>query len=1395
MQLRGQKLSAAGTARDGLGKDVHRETENDRQPYLCMYYPWLPQCMHPQINYAPPRMPPMYPMYNPTYNPVPHYAPIPAPYFRPPTAPVPSMPTYQPPQPPQPMPASTRLARRGGLDPPTGVKTHNGASWETMRISGTDTKHIFALGDWGSLLGIGSGAPKAIIQYKGGHTPGPHTMARHRGPGCSTKEMSDCFGATAVCPTNCHFKAEIDLHAQTLVATQMKKRAPESNPDFVLNVGDNFYWGGIETECGHPMSQIHPQTHAQFKVIFEDIYNGPGLDGKPWLSVFGNHDLGGFQFNKAWDQQIAYTFASDRWRLPAMYWMQRVELVAPARYRRVHLADADDTAVQVKEEWHLTGHLRLSQAQRSPDVVMVPETGPDGDDEELLTPRSDSQRKQTALAEGWTRVNQGGNGDCASKDPSPDTLKDFKEWLDTMSDPRAWADGIILQAKEPLGSATPSVHSIGSFAGKRPLVARNLASVAGDPVALSQAGHLGDDEVRQTHMNSAHKGAVSGRLETDQSWVCAYCARAKVTLLRNRRHSQCRQEERASNLRSTGVRALWWKAETGLQGALTKLWRLNSDERHSFTLKKDTLRKYAGRTNTVSGEAPSVRRDRLVKQRRSDKYANRFKNLAEYSKTKLVRDGVEPNPGPSLRCLSLNCGSGRASFGFIATLSIIARQHRPDVIALQETFWKTPEVQRVRSRLHGLGYRLWRTDVESSNGQTRGGVALAAKVSLPAEFVMKHSDADGQALTARVGGVYVTSLHRRPTGEGQGLLLGYLNDAATVAAVRQSDTVRVFGDHKAVEFLFQGRLNRFWPRRMTFAPSIPDAIEALRSFWCDIWKDLYRLLMSGLLQQDAMKHWLTATAHPCCHGALSQRSVTTALASLVPELTVGSPALALDYQKCFDHVNPGTVLKLLRQDPPYLKEIRLALWLWCFSLTRLPPTLRGLAYGRQGNGGDTSLKKFHVSKLLAAPLARANVGVDVRRKLFATRTIPKVSFGWWLLPFQDRQRSAFFQLYRLVGAVQRQSAVGLRPILDGHAKCPQFRAVAQAVTELGTAARAGLTWSQPLNAWASTVSSQLTRWGFRLEGALEVAAFFGLTLRRVESICDMDLKVHRILRESLRRMANFSITELKQPETQRDSELLNLGTLNGLEEEDFPRINNKSWRLCRTLREWGDTLERAMAGFHRLCFPALVWSVLRTYIRFNARCELDLKQIAFGIRHAEYNPRKHSSITVRLFNPRVTALIRASGAITLSANAGCASEDDLKRSAKKLARLIQRCGHDGAKFADFAVTSILCKATLGFPVRLDVLASRFRKNALYEPEFFCSCASGLQVAFLSFPRLSFLPATGQGISHTTVRFLQPPVLCGGETEWEPEAFCSVLPSRYTLHEPIDELLHGKGQPW
>lgn len=121
---------------------------------------------------------------------------------------------------------------------------------------------------------------------------------------------------------------------------------------------------------------------------------------------------------------------------------------------------------------------------------------------------------------------------------------------------------------------------------------------------------------------------------------------------------------------------------------------------------------------------------------------------------------------------------------------------------------------------------------------------------------------------------------------------------------------------------------------------------------------------------------------------------------------------------------------------------------------------------------------------------------------------------------------------------------------------------------------------------------------------------------------------------------------------------------------------------------------------------------------FSLKCEVDLKRVAFGLRHAEYNPRKHTSITLRLLEPRATALVRASGIVSLS---GANGEASLKRSAKKIARLVQKCDHEEAKFADFKITSILCKVNLQFPIRLDALASKWRRHAVYEPEVYCGC--------------------------------------------------------------------------
>lgn len=141
-----------------------------------------------------------------------------------------------------------------------------------------------------------------------------------------------------------------------------------------------------------------------------------------------------------------------------------------------------------------------------------------------------------------------------------------------------------------------------------------------------------------------------------------------------------------------------------------------------------------------------------------------------------------------------------------------------------------------------------------------------------------------------------------------------------------------------------------------------------------------------------------------------------------------------------------------------------------------------------------------------------------------------------------------------------------------------------------------------------------------------------------------------------------------------------------------------------------------------------------TIAKFHLRCEVDMRKVAFGIRHAEYNPRKHSSITVRLLDPRATAMVRASGVVTIT---GVTDQEQLKAAAKKVTRLIQRTGHDQAKFSGYAVCSVLAKATMDFPVRLDHLAAKYRRNALYEPELYCGCVFRTQR-----PRCTFLLTSG-----------------------------------------------------
>jgi len=216
--------------------------------------------------------------------------------------------------------------------PPRQPLDYNGMAWTTLRYPGTQEMHIFAIGDWGGMdgsLNPVEGRTK-LMAFSWGARKGPTVFPRTRWNRYHTVELCDhdefvkCYDTHGEdCPESCGYVQEVDEKPQQLVAQAMAERAKKNPPQYVLNVGDNFYWGGIEKTCGTPMHEISFTAHHQFDQVFEKVYDGIGE--APWLSVLGNHDWGGRQFVNGWDQQIAYTWASNRWIMPAAYFMVHVE--------------------------------------------------------------------------------------------------------------------------------------------------------------------------------------------------------------------------------------------------------------------------------------------------------------------------------------------------------------------------------------------------------------------------------------------------------------------------------------------------------------------------------------------------------------------------------------------------------------------------------------------------------------------------------------------------------------------------------------------------------------------------------------------------------------------------------------------------------------------------------------------------------------------------------------------------------------------------------------------------------------------------------------------------------------------------------------------------------------
>ena len=111
---------------------------------------------------------------------------------------------------------------------------------------------------------------------------------------------------------------------------------------------------------------------------------------------------------------------------------------------------------------------------------------------------------------------------------------------------------------------------------------------------------------------------------------------------------------------------------------------------------------------------------------------------------------------------------------------------------------------------------------------------------------------------------------------------------------------------------------------------------------------------------------------------------------------------------------------------------------------------------------------------------------------------------------------------------------------------------------------------------------------------------------------------------------------------------------------------------------------------------------------------VDLRDLALTRPFIEYNPHKFAAATMRIAEPRTTALAFASGNMVCT---GAKNEALSRLASRKYVRLLQKHGVP-VSFRDFKIQNIVAATNVQRTIKLNELAQAYGPYVSYEPDLF-----------------------------------------------------------------------------